>query len=59
MHGTADTIIPVRHAHQLFKAAGEPKELVVYEGAPHCGGYFADRPAYVRRVAQFFAHTLG
>jgi alpha-beta hydrolase superfamily lysophospholipase len=59
MHGTADTVIPIRHAHQLYEAAGDPKELVVYEGATHCGGYFADRPAYVGRVAAFFANAFG
>ncbi|PLS83492.1 MAG: hypothetical protein CYG59_00970 [Chloroflexi bacterium] len=58
LHGTADTIIPVSHAHRIFAAAGEPKELVIFEGAQHCGGYFADRPAYVSRVAEFFAKAL-
>jgi len=58
LHGTADTIIPVEHAHRLYAAAGEPKELWIFEGAAHCGGYFADRPVYVSRVAQFFAHAL-
>ena len=58
LHGSADTIIPVSHAHRLFAVAGEPKELVIFEGAQHCGGYFADRPAYVSRVAEFFARSL-
>lgn len=58
LHGTADTVIPVSHAHQLYAAAGEPKELVVYEGAGHCGGYFVDRPAYVAKVAAFFDAAL-
>jgi len=29
------------------------------QGAPHTGGYFADRPLYVERVAGFFARSLG
>ncbi len=58
LHGSADTIIPVSHAYQLFEAAGEPKQLVIFEGAPHCGGYFVDRPAYVSQVAEFFAAAL-
>ncbi len=59
LHGSSDTIIPVSHAYRLFEAAGEPKELVIFEGASHCGGYFVDRPAYVSRVAEFFAASLG
>jgi uncharacterized protein len=58
LHGTADTVIPVSHAHQLYAVAGEPKELVIFEGAPHCGGYFVDRPAYVGKVAEFFDAAL-
>lgn len=57
-HGTADEIIPVRHGYELFAAANEPKELVIVEGAPHCGAYFQDRPGYCLRVAQFFERAL-
>lgn len=58
IHGTADTVIPHEHSEWLYEAAGEPKELWLFEGAVHCGGYFVDRPAYVRRVAGFFAEAL-
>ena len=58
IHGTADTVIPVVHSYRLYEAAGDPKELWIFEGAQHCGGYFADRPAYVQRVAEFFAKAL-
>lgn len=58
IHGTADTIIPVDHSQRLYAAAGEPKELWLFEGAAHCAGYFVDRPAYVSRVAEFFAKGL-
>lgn len=58
MHGTADEVIPVEHGYRLYEAASEPKELWIFEGATHCGGYFADRPHYVGRVAQFFANAL-
>ncbi len=58
IHGTADTLIPVGHAHQIFAAAGQPKELWLCEEAEHCGGYFADRNAYVARVTTFFDQYL-
>jgi alpha-beta hydrolase superfamily lysophospholipase len=59
IHGSADTVVPVEHAHRLYDAAGEPHELWVAEGAEHCGAYFADRQAYCRRVVGFFDQYLG
>jgi uncharacterized protein len=59
IHGSADTLIPTSHAHNLIAAAREPKELWIVEGAEHCGGYFADRAGYVGRVAEFFEQYLG
>jgi uncharacterized protein len=58
IHGTRDAVTPVAHAHELYAAAGEPKELWIAEGAHHCGAYFQDRRAYVARVADFFARGL-
>lgn len=59
IHGTQDTTVPEEHAHLLFEAAGEPKEIWLGEGAAHCGTYFLDRAAYVRRVSAFFERNLG
>ncbi len=59
LHGDQDRIIPVSHGYQMYAAAGDPKELVIFPGADHCGGYFADRPAYIAKVAGFFAEALG
>ena len=58
IHGADDALTPVEHAHRLYAAAGEPKELWIVEGARHCGGYFVDRPAYVACVAGFFERYL-
>lgn len=58
IHGTEDTISPVRHAYQIFAAAGEPKELWLAEGMGHCGAYFQNRAAYCARVSAFFARHL-
>ncbi|HEX5691276.1 MAG TPA: alpha/beta hydrolase, partial [Roseiflexaceae bacterium] len=59
IHGSSDTLIPASHAHELFAAAREPKELWMVEGAEHCGGYFMDRAVYVGRIARFFEQYLG
>lgn len=54
LHGTEDEVIPYRHALDLQAAAGPGSvELVTFQGAHHCGGYFADRPGYIRRVDDF------
>jgi fermentation-respiration switch protein FrsA (DUF1100 family) len=58
IHGAADSLIPVSHAHELFAAAREPKQRWIVEGAEHCGAYFADRTGYVARTAEFFQQYL-
>ncbi|MBE9505878.1 MAG: alpha/beta fold hydrolase [Chloroflexi bacterium] len=35
IHGDADEVVPVSHAHALFEAARDPKQLVVIEGGAH------------------------
>lgn len=58
IHGEADTMIPVEHAHQLYAAAREPRQLWTVPGAEHCGAYFADRQTYCRRVVEFWDQYL-
>jgi hypothetical protein len=53
IHGQDDRTVPAEHARQLYAAAGEPKELWIAPGTPHCGAYFDDRAHYVRKVAYF------
>jgi dipeptidyl aminopeptidase/acylaminoacyl peptidase len=35
VHGDADELIPLEHAHRLYQKAGEPKELKIIPGAMH------------------------
>jgi fermentation-respiration switch protein FrsA (DUF1100 family) len=58
IHGEADTAVPVHHAHRLFEAAQHPKELWLLPGVGHVGAYFHDRDLYVRRIVNFFEHSL-
>jgi fermentation-respiration switch protein FrsA (DUF1100 family) len=58
VHSTEDTMVSLAHAHKIFAAAGQPKELWIHEGSEHCGAYFADRATYVERAAAFFAKHL-
>ncbi|EPY32535.1 hypothetical protein AGDE_08598 [Angomonas deanei] len=53
MHGTADTIVPVKHSQLLFEAAQEPKELYLCENAFHCGLYNTSPEEYEEKVLSF------
>jgi fermentation-respiration switch protein FrsA (DUF1100 family) len=57
-HGVEDEIVPVRHAHTLFKAANEPKELWTVPDAHHVGARDTDPDAYFLRVKRFFQQAL-
>lgn len=55
LHSAGDRTIPVEHAHRLAAAAGQNASVHIWPSGDHCGGYFADRPAYIDRVATFLA----
>src|SRR5215831_19395408 len=59
IHGSADVTTGPHHSRRLYDAYKGPREIWIVQGAPHTGGYFADRSLYVERVAGFFARNLG
>lgn len=59
IHGELDTITDPEDSIAMYKAAGEPKELWIAEGAGHVDAYFQNREEYSRRVAAFFEEHLG
>ncbi len=54
IQGDKDSIVDPHDASLLYNAAGAPKELWIGPGADHCGVYFQDRIAYVKKVTEFF-----
>jgi len=54
IHGGQDSIVDPKDAALLYAAAREPKELWLLPEADHCGAYFEDRKAYVKKVVDFF-----
>lgn len=54
-----DRLISWRQSLRLFEAAGEPKELMVVEGAGHAEAYAVDPKAYRERVLGFLERYLG
>ncbi|MEZ4715769.1 MAG: alpha/beta hydrolase [Caldilineaceae bacterium] len=57
IHSEQDELIPVNHAHTLFAAAPEPKELYVVAGGRHNDAYLVGGDDYWRRFSHFL-HTL-
>jgi len=35
VHGSRDEVVAVTHAHRLYEKAGQPKEIVIIDGAEH------------------------
>jgi uncharacterized protein len=58
LHGADDEIVPASHAHRLFQAADEPKELWVEPGKRHIGARDTDPDRYFARVEAFFTRAL-
>ena len=54
-----DRLIDWRQGMRLFEAAGEPKELVVVEGAGHAEAYAIEPDRYRRTVLEFLERHLG
>jgi dipeptidyl aminopeptidase/acylaminoacyl peptidase len=59
LHGEADETVPLEHALQLHRLAGEPKKIEIFPGGDH---RFSDPVARARAVAlsvQWLARGLG
>jgi fermentation-respiration switch protein FrsA (DUF1100 family) len=39
IHGTRDKVLPVANARKIFEAAGQPKELKLFQDAGHGLGH--------------------
>lgn len=58
IHGTADEVIPFRHAELLLARAGEPKSLWRVEGGNHTEAFIAPDSPYRRQLVEFFTAAL-
>ncbi len=54
IHGSADALVPVSMAYELYNAAPGPKRLMIAEGAGHAASMRADCDAYWREIFMFF-----
>jgi dipeptidyl aminopeptidase/acylaminoacyl peptidase len=53
-----DRLVSPHQSQRMFRAAGEPKELFVVEGAAHSEAHSSAPEAYERRVLEFLARHL-
>jgi pimeloyl-ACP methyl ester carboxylesterase len=58
IHGEADSIVPVRHARLLARAAGPHCAAVTLPGVEHVEAYRRHRRGYVAAVDQFLVENL-
>jgi len=53
VHGEDDEIVPLDHAHRLYAAAADPKQLVVVKGAMHNDVIAVGGASYQEAVREF------
>lgn len=58
IHGTADEVIPYRHAELLLTQAKEPKSFWRLEGSDHTAAFIDPDSPYRRQLLEFFAAAL-
>ncbi len=58
IHGAKDDLLPARNSLELYAAAGEPKELVIYPGVGHGGFIFQEPKLYPKKVGAFLEKYL-
>ena len=58
LHGTADMIVPPRHARVIYEELKCRKELVMIEGAPHPLPLYEGKAGVFTHVVRWFDQTL-
>lgn len=53
IHGTADDVVPSYMTEQLYKAAPEPKQIFLIQGARHYAIYQPGNNSYLRSIEKF------
>lgn len=58
IQGGQDARTPPEDTRRLYAAAGDPKDLLMVEGAGHLEAYAVDPHIYLRRLVHFFEASL-
>ncbi len=57
IHGTRDSIIPIRHGKKLYESYRGPKEFLWVEGADHNDLFATDPDGYLQAIRDFAQHV--
>ncbi|MBI5577944.1 MAG: alpha/beta hydrolase [Deltaproteobacteria bacterium] len=58
IHGEADDLVPLSHAHEIFDHAGEPKRLLVQKGGDHLMGDATHQADFIREASLWLSNGL-
>jgi fermentation-respiration switch protein FrsA (DUF1100 family) len=58
VHGEADDLVPLSHAHEIFDQAGEPKRLLVQKGGDHLMSAAAHQAEFIREASLWLSNAL-
>lgn len=57
-HGDQDAIVPVSNAHELYRAAGQPKELIIQEDGDHQMTIPAHQKEFEKETISWFSRCF-
>jgi fermentation-respiration switch protein FrsA (DUF1100 family) len=57
-HGDADAVVPVAHAHEIFRGASGPKRLIIQKNGDHPMSDPRHQQEFLRTAAHWFAQAL-
>ncbi len=58
VHGDADDVVPVSHAHEIYAGASEPKRLIIQEKGDHRMSDPAHQDAFVRDAVAWYKKSF-
>jgi fermentation-respiration switch protein FrsA (DUF1100 family) len=58
VHGEADDVVPLTHAHEIFDQAGEPKRLLVQIGGDHLMSAATHQTEFIREASLWLSNGL-
>jgi uncharacterized protein len=58
VHGEADELVPLTHAHEIFDQAGEPKRLLVQKGGDHIMSAATHQAEFIRAASLWLSNGL-
>jgi hypothetical protein len=58
VHGEADELVPLTHAHEIVGHAGEPKRLLVQKGGDHIMNSADHQTEFIREASLWLSNGL-